>query len=222
MARSRSTRQLKSELLPTLGRPTMASVSHRGQCAHVRTTLPARSSGGVSSPMRRAISASGVTSTSSSAKSNARFEQGDQLHQRLLHRPHAPTQRAAHLAGRLARLRSVCASIRSRTASAWVRSSLPERKARSVNSPVGPAAHPASERGPTAAPAPPASRAPLFQRDLRKYKSAERQKNDHRLINATLVNARIRRGEIAASSSTSASRARRAPAAAAAAPTESR
>ena len=37
-------------------------------------------------------------------KVDARFEQRDQLHQRLLHRLHAPAQRAAHLARGLARL----------------------------------------------------------------------------------------------------------------------
>ena len=113
----------------------MASVSPSWTMRPRAKEASSAASGGVSSSMRRAISACGVTSMSSSAKSMPASSR-------------AISSTSACLTGATRRLSappiwlaawrawvSVCASIRSRTASAWVRSSLPERKARCVNSP---------------------------------------------------------------------------------------
>ena len=105
MARSRSTRRLKSELLPALGRPTMASVSPSWTMRPRANEASSAASGGVKFAdaardlgLRRHVNVV-------FGKVDARFEQRDQLHQRLLHRLHAPAERAAHLAGGLPRLR---------------------------------------------------------------------------------------------------------------------
>ena len=82
-------------------------------------------------------------------KVDAGFEQRDQLDQRLLHA--AATRRLSAPPIWLAAWRawvSVCASIRSRTASACVRSSLPERNARCVNSPGSASRAPSCECAP--------------------------------------------------------------------------
>ncbi len=92
-------------------------------------------SGGVNSAMRRAISAGGVTSTSSSPKSMPASSRATSSTSDCFT---GPTRRLSAPPIWLAATRawvSVCASIRSRTASACVKSSRPDRNARCVNSP---------------------------------------------------------------------------------------
>ena len=104
MARSRSTSRLKSELLPALGRPTIASVSPSCTMRPRANEASSAASGGIE--LGDAASDLGLRRDVDIVfgKVDAGFEQRDQFDQGLLHGRDAAAERAAHLAGGLARL----------------------------------------------------------------------------------------------------------------------
>ena len=105
MARSRSTRRLKSELLPAFGRPTMARV--RPSCTmRPRANDASRAASGGD----KLVDAAGDLGLRRHVdivfgEVDARFEQGDELDECLFDGRDASAERTAHLACGLARLR---------------------------------------------------------------------------------------------------------------------
>ncbi len=104
MARSRSTSRLKSELLPALGRPTMASVRPSW------TTRPrAKEALERGERRRKLVDAAGDLLLRSDVdvvfgEVDAGLKERDQFDEGLFERLHATAERAAHLAGGLAGL----------------------------------------------------------------------------------------------------------------------